>query len=82
MKGFHETLLDSISIPMPDEGVALLPFALHDNAPDEKVWGIADLAKQKGFAVDIPEGIQLTPQSSSMSSKRALVHTIRLQRAS
>jgi hypothetical protein len=58
--------------------VALLPFALHSNVGDDKVWGIIDLAREKGFHVESLEPQQLSPQAFHMDSKRALVHTLRL----
>jgi predicted nicotinamide N-methyase len=74
----HSLLLDSIKMLMAEQGVALLPFALHGNTKDDSVWGIVELAKGKGFQVDILEPQQLTPQACNMESKRALVHMLRL----
>lgn len=79
MPEFHAVLLDSIQMLLKKNvGSGLLPFALHGNTKDDKVWGIADLAKQKGFCVEILESQQLTPQISTMNPKRGLVHTLRL----
>jgi predicted nicotinamide N-methyase len=78
----HTVLLQSIHqlLKPSGRGVALLPFALHGNTPDDTVWAIADLAQQPPFEfhVDILEAKQLTPQSQGMESKRGLVHTLRL----
>ena len=80
MPHFHSLLLDSIKLLLSkDGGVALLPFALHGNTKDENVWGIVDLAEEKGFKADTSfQSQQLIPQSDGMDNKRALVHTIRL----
>jgi len=83
MSDFHEQLLESIDRLMTEtHGVALLPFALHGNCPEELVWGIVELAKAEkfGFEVEILEALQLTPQCSNMPTKRGLVNTIRLTR--
>jgi len=37
-----------------------------------------DLAKQKGFHVEVLESQQLIPQAYGVDSKRALVHLLRL----
>lgn len=78
---YHWPLLVSIDMLLSQHGVALLPFALHGNTSDEKVWSILDLAKGMGFKVEKLEPLQLTPQSSNMDAKRGFVHTIRLTRA-
>lgn len=79
MPEFHAALLDSIEMLLKkNTGIGLLPFALHDNTEDDNVWGILDLAKQKGFRVEILESKQLTPQIANMNPKRGLVHTLRL----
>lgn len=78
MPHFHSLLLDSIKLFMSPCGLALLPFALHGNTNDNDIWSIVDLAKEKGFNVDVLESQQLTPQSEHMDLKRALVHTLRL----
>ena len=80
MPYLHGLLLDSIAALMAPTGVALLPFALHGNTADEEVWGIVELAKEKGFRVDVLEAEQLTPQCSNMNKKRGLVNMIRLKR--
>ena len=79
MPEFHEKLLDSIQkLLNPHSGVALLPFALHGNTEDARVWQIVPLAEQKGFLVENLGAEQLTPQSLGMEAKRALVHMLRL----
>jgi len=78
MPQFHNVLLDSIKMLLSEKGVALLPFALHSNVEDDKVWGIIDLAREKGFHVESLEPQQLCPQALHMDSKRALIHTLRL----
>lgn len=80
MPWLHKELLQSIEMLLSDRGVALLPFALHGNAKDGEVWGIADKAKTMGFSVAILEKQQLTPQKSCMEAKQGLVHTVRLSR--
>ena len=57
---------------LKEDGVGLLPFALHGNVKDEKVWGIVDLAKENGFQAQILEAKQLTPQSRNMDINRLL----------
>lgn len=74
----HSILLDSIKLLLSQDGVALLPFALHGNTDDEKVWAIVELARAKGFQVETLESRQLTPQAGSMDSKRGLVNMLRL----
>ena len=76
----HAVLLDSIHKTLSEQGVALLPFALHGNTKDENVWAIFDLAKEKGFSVDILESVQLTPQAIGMEKKRGLVNMVRLKK--
>ena len=76
----HGVLLDSIMRLMSKCGVALLPFALHGNTKDENIWAILELAKEKGFFVDVLEPVQLTPQSLGMDMKRGLVNMIRLKK--
>jgi len=78
MPDFHAALLDSISLVMSERGIALLPFALHGNTKDDEVWGIVDLAKEKGFNMDVLKAHQLTPQCNTMDAKRGLVHNLRL----
>mmetsp|Transcript_37216 Transcript_37216/g.81018 ORF Transcript_37216/g.81018 Transcript_37216/m.81018 type:complete len:355 (+) Transcript_37216:70-1134(+) len=80
MPWLHDQLLQSIDMLLSDRGVALLPFALHGNAKDRDVWGIADKAKTMGFKVAILEKQQLTPQKRCMEAKQGLVHTVRLSR--
>jgi predicted nicotinamide N-methyase len=78
MPHFHSLLLDSIKMLLSERGVALLPFALHGNTKDDNIWSIVDLAKEKGFDVEVLESQQLTPQGAFMDSKRALVNMLRL----
>ena len=78
MPEFHEVLLESIRMLLSKRGVALLPFALHGNTDDSKIWSIVDLASAKGFEAEVLESQQLTPQSSGMDKKRGLVHMLRL----
>jgi len=80
MPDCHGMLLRSIQqlIKRGNAGVALLPFALHGNTPDENVWSIVQSARDIGFCVEQLEPQQLTPQSLAMDSKRALVHMLRL----
>jgi predicted nicotinamide N-methyase len=73
-------LLQSIDMLMSQEGVALVPFALHGNASDEDVWKIVDRAKQMGFVVEVLEPMQLTPSVIGMADKQGLVQTVRLTR--
>lgn len=82
MPWLHNELLDSIeNLLDTDEGVALITFALHGNTDDKDVWGIVDLAKQRGvFSVEVLESQQLTPPKIGMGSKQGLVHTVRLTR--
>jgi len=77
---FQPALLDSIQRFMAQDGVALLPFALHGNTDDEKVWNILELAKTEGWNVETLESQQLSPQAKSMNPKRGLVHMLRLTR--
>jgi predicted nicotinamide N-methyase len=81
MPAFQDLLLESINLLLSKSGVAILPFSLHGNTDDDNVWGILELAKEKGFQVEKLESQQLTPQAYGMDPKRALVHTIRLTRA-
>lgn len=76
----HGILLQSVQqlIKRGYSGVALLPFALHGNTPDKNVWSIVQSARDIGFCVERMEPQQLTPQSLSMDSKRALIHMLRL----
>ena len=76
----HNVLLQSIHMLMADDGVALLPFALHGNTDDDNVWGIVDTAKAMGFVVEQLESAQLSPQIKTMDPKRGLVHMLRLTR--
>jgi len=78
MPWLQPKLLDSIYLLMADHGVALVPFALHGNAKDEDVLGIVDLAKERGFQVQMLEPKQLTPPNPGMEPKQALVQTLRL----
>lgn len=80
MPGCHEVLLTSCAALLKPNGMIFLPFALHGNTDDENVWSIVPKAEQSGFRVTqlVPE--QLTPQADNMGAKRALVHTIVLQR--
>jgi len=78
MPAFHSELLDSIDRLLSNRGVALLPFALHGNTDDTSVWGIVDIAKQKGFSVETLDSQQLIPSYNGMGSKQGLVHTLRL----
>lgn len=71
-------LLQSIYQLMSNEGVALLPFALHGNAKDEEVWRVVDRAKDQGFRVQILQPQQLTPPVANMDLKQGLVQTVRL----
>lgn len=80
MPWFHEELLDSIEALLSEDGVAVLPFALHGNTDDEGVWGIVDTAKARGFHVETLEPQQLTPQKIGMGAKQGLVNTVRLSR--
>lgn len=81
MPWLHSKLIDSINMLLCSSGgVALLSFALHGNVNDDEVWGIVDVARSKGFHVDILDSIQLTPQKINMDLKQALVHMIRLTR--
>ncbi|KAL7520267.1 hypothetical protein ACHAWX_005001 [Stephanocyclus meneghinianus] len=73
-------LLESIDMLMSKEGVALISFALHGNAPDEDVWGVVDRAKEQGFCVEVLEPKQLTPSTFGMELKQGLVQTVRLTR--
>ncbi|KAL3791085.1 hypothetical protein HJC23_012070 [Cyclotella cryptica] len=73
-------LLKSIDMLMSKEGVALVSFALHGNAPDEDVWGVVDRAKELGFCVEVLEPKQLTPSTYGMELKQGLVQTVRLTR--
>jgi hypothetical protein len=73
-------LLQSIDMLMSQEGVALVPFALHGNASDEDVWKIVDRAKQMGFVVEVLAPMQLTPSVIGMADKQGLVQTVRLTR--
>jgi len=76
---YHSDLLDSIRMLLSDDGVALLPFALHGNVSDEDVWGIVNLARdEKGFEVEVLESQQLMPPKPAMEAKQGLVHTLRL----
>lgn len=77
---FHSDLIDSIQLLLSENGVALLPFALHGNTNDENVWAFGERAKEKNFVVETLESQQLTPQILSMDPKRGLVHMIRLSR--
>ena len=80
MPQWHSLLLQSIRALLKlNVGVGLLPFALHGNTDDDKVWEMVPLAQSQGFVVDVLEPTQLTPQSTTMESKRALVHMIRLR---
>ena len=74
----HSELLDSVKATLSERGVALLPFALHGNTDDASVWGIVDIAKEKGFNVETLESQQLTPSYTGMEAKQGLVHTLRL----
>lgn len=78
MPEFHKELINSIQKLLDPDGVALLPFALHGNTEDGRVWGVVDLAKQEGFYVENLGSLQLTPQSYGMEAKRALVYMLRL----
>lgn len=80
MPHLHMKLLQSINMLMSQDGVALVPFALHGNASDEDVWGVVDKAKDLGFVVEILEPKQLTPSIVGMDMKRGLVQTVRLTR--
>ena len=80
MPHLQRKLLQSIDMLMSQQGVALVPFALHGNASDEDVWGVVDKAKDLGFVVDILEPKQLTPSVVGMDMKRGLVQTLRLTR--
>ena len=71
-------LLQSIYQLMSNEGVALLPFALHGNAKDEEVWRVVDRAKDQGFRVQILQPQQLAPPVANMDLKQGLVQTVRL----
>ena len=75
----HAELLDSIhALLHPEKGVALIPFALHGNTEDDDVWGIVEMAKEKGFEVEQLPTQQLTPPGKAMEAKQGLVHTLRL----
>ena len=74
----HGILLDSIVKLLAPNGIALLPFALHSNTTDERVWAIVDKAAALGLRVENLGAVQLTPQASGMPAKRALVHMVRL----
>lgn len=76
----HDVLLESIHMLMANDGMALLPFALHGNTDDENVWGIVETAESLGFVVEQLESAQLSPQIKTMDSKRGLVHMLRLSR--
>jgi predicted nicotinamide N-methyase len=78
MPELHKELIDSIQKLLDPTGVALLPFALHGNTEDSRVWGVVDLAKQEGFHVENLGSLQLTPQAYGMEAKRALVYMLRL----
>ena len=78
MPDCHDILLESIHKLLSKDGIALLPFALHGNTPDEKVWNIREKASQKGFLVETLEAIQVKELAEGMDSKRGLVHTLRL----
>ena len=80
MPWWHSELLDSIKMLLSDDGVALVPFALHGNTDDDDVWKIVDRAKDKGLCVEVLEPRQLTPPSKGMESKQGLVHTVRLSK--
>mmetsp|Transcript_16276 Transcript_16276/g.33085 ORF Transcript_16276/g.33085 Transcript_16276/m.33085 type:complete len:342 (-) Transcript_16276:355-1380(-) len=80
MPWLHSELLDTIDKLLAVNGVALIPFCLHDNTKDEEVWGIVEMAKQVGFHVEHLEDVQLTPPKTGMDDKQGLVHTLRLTR--
>lgn len=75
---FHDEMLDTIANLLDDNGVALIPFALHGNTKDESVWGIVEKAKDKGFSVEQLPTQQLSPPCVGMEKKQGLVHTLRL----
>jgi predicted nicotinamide N-methyase len=78
MPELHKELINSIQKLLDPDGVALLPFALHGNTEDSRVWEIIDTAKQEGFHVENLGSVQLTPQAYGMEAKRALVYMLRL----
>ncbi|CAB9508775.1 and lysine N-methyltransferase EFM7 [Seminavis robusta] len=79
MPELHTKLIDSLRrLLHPQRGVALLPFALHGNTDDTRVWTIIETAQEFGFKVENLGSVQLTPQADGMDAKRALVHMLRL----
>ncbi len=81
MPAFHSPLLESIRMLLSPSGVAFLPFALHGNTKDDNVWSIVDIAKDKGFDIEVLDSKQLTPQGAFMDAKRALVNMLRLRKS-
>lgn len=81
MPWFHSELLESIDLLLSDCGVAILTFPLHGNVPEGQIWGFVDMANESGFATDQPfPSLQLTPQTTDMHLRQALIYTLRLRR--
>jgi predicted nicotinamide N-methyase len=78
MPELHKELINSIQKLLDPDGVALLPFALHGNTEDSRVWEVVDMATQEGFNVENLGSLQLTPQAYGMEAKRAMVYMLRL----
>ncbi|GAX23329.1 hypothetical protein FisN_27Lh103 [Fistulifera solaris] len=82
MPWLHHQLLASIQQLLdPDQGVALLTFALHGNTDHDNVWNIVPMAEQEfGFHVEQLPSQQLTPPKRGMGAQQGLVHVLRLTR--
>ncbi|GAX28247.1 hypothetical protein FisN_27Hh103 [Fistulifera solaris] len=83
MPWLHQQLLSSIQKLLdPDQGVALLTFALHGNTDHDSVWNIVPMAEQEyNFHVEKLPSQQLTPPKRGMGAQQGLVHVLRLKRA-
>ena len=77
----HDVLLKSIRMLMADDGITLLPFALHGNTVTTMSGALLRRRKAMGFVVEQLESAQLSPQIKTMDSKRGLVHMLRLTRS-
>uniref|UniRef100_A0A7S4NC71 Calmodulin-lysine N-methyltransferase n=1 Tax=Odontella aurita TaxID=265563 RepID=A0A7S4NC71_9STRA len=82
MTHLHYDILRGIDELLAQDGVAIIAFAIHEAySKDEEVWPFVDKAKEKGFDVEVMEGVQLTPPTKGMEAKQGLIHKLRMTRS-